>query len=375
MYLMWLLPHPDTPVPTWVHLKGVWARVDGLPAGVPAVVILATLAMLLLAGLHFVLLVWNIRQYRAEVNQESLIALHGSPGEIQLMAVPLTLAMTVNVCFVLGALLVPGLWANVEYLFPWALAAFAAIGWHALRLYGRYLTRFLLQGGYQSNEHNHLSGLIASFTCSMLSVGFAAPAAMSHVQLVSALAATASILFLVLSVAIALLVIVGGVSAMMTHGLQAKSAPSLWMLIPILTLLGIEWVRIQHGLGHHFSSPKDPGVVFYKMTSIFTLQLVVMALGFRVMQLNGYLRLHLGGAGRDPVSFGLICPGVALFVMGMFWWHLAWVQTGVVVKYGAAYWIGIGLLACVQAFTLLALLKLSRKLLFGKGAQIAGANA
>lgn len=77
MYLMWLLPHPDTPVPTWVHLKGVWARVDGLPAGVPAVVILATLAMLLLAGLHFVLLVWNIRQYRAEVNQESLIALHG----------------------------------------------------------------------------------------------------------------------------------------------------------------------------------------------------------------------------------------------------------------------------------------------------------
>lgn len=64
-----------------------------------------------------------------------------------------------------------------------------------------------------------------------------------------------------------------------------------------------------------------------------------------------------------------------MFVMGMFWWHLAWVQTGMVVKYGTAYWIGIGLLACVQALTLLALLKLSRKLLFGKGAQIAGANA
>lgn len=150
MYLMWLLPHPDTPMPTWMHLKGVWTQVDGLPAGVPAVVILATLAMLLLAGLHFVLLVWNIRQYRAEINQESLIALHGSPGEMQLMAVPLTLAMTVNVCFVLGALFVPGLWANVEYLFPLALAAFAAIGWHTLRLYGRYLTRFLVQGGIKA---------------------------------------------------------------------------------------------------------------------------------------------------------------------------------------------------------------------------------
>ncbi|MDD2609858.1 MAG: hypothetical protein PHX60_09225 [Giesbergeria sp.] len=362
-------------MPTWIHLQGVWTQAEALPAGVPTVVMLATLATLLLAALHFVLLAWNIRQYSADANQQILAALRESSGEIQLMAVPLTLAMTVNVCFILGALFVPGLWAYVEYLFPGALVAFVVIGWHALRIYGRYLARFLVQGGYQASEHNHLSGLIAAFTFSMLSVGFAAPAAMSHIQVVSALAATASIFFFVVTVVITLIVLVSGVSAMMTHGLQAKAAPSLWMLVPILTLLGIEWIRIQHGLAHHFTSPQDSGDIFYKITAIFTLQLAVMGMGFKVMQLTGYLRSHLGNSGRDPLSFGLICPGVALFVMGMFWWHLAWVQTGVIVKYETAYWIGIGLLACVQVVTLLALLKLSRKLLMGQGVQIAGANA
>ena len=375
MYRMWLLPHPDSPMPTWEHLQGALAGEVAVPDVVRVIAFIATGAVILLALLHFVLLWWNIRAHRSAAGQRDLSSLRASPGEVQLMAVPLTLAMTVNVGFVLGALFVPGLWSMVEYLFPFALLAFVAIGWHALQIYGRYLSRFLVDGGYRDTEHNHLSPLLAVFTFAMLSVGFAAPAAMSHVKLVSALAATVSILFFVLAVIVAVIVLVGGAAAMMTHGLQPRATPSIWMLVPILTLLGIEWVRLRHGLIHHFASPQDGGELFYMLTALFMLQVGVMLIGYRVMQLNGYLRLHLSGEGRDPVSFGLICPGVALFVMGMFWWHLAWVETGLVDKYGAAYWTGIGLLAMVQVATLLALLRLAWKLFIGQKPRIASIDA
>ncbi|WP_417228283.1 TsoY family (seleno)protein [Amphritea sp.] len=371
MYLMWLVPHQGFPMPTWQHLDALLAGDTSLPAGVRSVAIVATLLMLLLALLHFTLLIWNIREYRAARTTDAYQRLLDSPSEVQLMTQPLTFAMTVNVCFALGALCVPDLWAIVEYLFPIALLAFAAIGVWSLKLYGRYLSRMLVNGGYRQEEHNHLSPLMAVFTFSMLSVGFAAPAAMSHSVLVAALAATLSILFLVIAVVSGVLILISGLQAMLQYGLQTQATPSIWMLIPIMTLLGIEWVRVQHGLSHHFAAPVEQGKLFVVLTAIFMLQLGVMLLGYRVMQLNGYLTAHLLGGQRHPVSFGLICPGVALFVMGMFWWHLVWVQGGIVTAFGVVYWLGIAVLAVVQFLTLAALLRLSHRLLRHKSIQIA----
>jgi len=366
MYLMWIVPHAGSPMPTWEHLQAAWLAG---PASNPdssilrLVLLIAVPGVALLALLHFLLLAWNIREYRSADAQVALAALRRSPAEVQLMAIPLTLAMTVNVCFALGALFVPGLWDWVEYLFPLALLAFVAIAWHALRLYGRYLGRMLVEGGYRSEEHNHLSPLMAVFAFAMLSVGFAAPAAMSHIKLVSVLAATLSILFLVLALLVALVVLVTGIAAMMSHGLQPQATPSLWMLIPILTLLAIEWLRLQHGLSHHFSGGAGSGTLFVTLTAVFMLQMSVLLLGLRVMYLNGYLRRHLGGQEASPISFGLICPGVALFVMGMFWWHLVWVDSTLIQPFSTAYWTGIAVLAVIQLATLAALLRLTWNLL------------
>lgn len=371
MYLMWLVPHKGFAMPTWQHLAAVLGGSISLPEGVRPVALLASLLMLLLALLHFVLLGWNFREQKLARHTDAYTRLLNSPAEVQLMTQPLTLAMTVNVCFALGALWVPGLWSVVEYLFPLALLAFALIGLWALRLYGRYLSRMLVQGGYRSEEQNHLSPLIAVFTFAMLSVGFAAPAAISHSPLVSALAATLSILFLVLSVVTGVLVLISGLQAMLQHGLQPQATPSIWMLVPILTLLGIEWVRMQHGLSHHFEAPVEQGRLFVVLTAIFMFQIGVILLGYRVMRLNGYLRAHLQGEARNPVSFGLICPGVALFVMGMFWWHLVWVGSGLVAPFGAVYWLGVALLAVVQFLTLAALLRLGSRLLHHRPVLIA----
>lgn len=363
MYLMWLVPHQGFAMPTWQHLAAVMQGDLALPAGVRIIALLASALMLLLALLHFVLLWWNFREQRAARHTPAYSRLLESPAQVQLMTQPLTLAMTVNVCFALGALWVPGLWSAVEYLFPLALVAFALIGVWSLQLYGRYLSRMLVRGGYRSEEQNHLSPLIAVFTFAMLSVGFAAPAAISHTTLVAALAGTLSILFLVLAVVTGVLVLISGLQAMLQHGLQQQATPSIWMLVPIMTLLGIEWVRMQHGLSHLFAAPVAQGRLFVVLTAIFMLQIGVILLGYRVMQLNGYLRAHLQGTQRNPVSFGLICPGVALFVMGMFWWHLVWVQGGIVTPFGAVYWLGVAALAVVQFLTLAALLRLGSHLL------------
>ncbi len=371
MYLMWMVPHAGFPMPTWQHLLAALQGTVELPAGVRPLAMLAVTAMLLLALLHFTLVIWNLREQSAAKKTERYADWLNSPNEVQLMTQPLTLAMTVNVCFALGAVLVPNLWSVVEYLFPLALLSFALLGVWALRIYGRYLSRMLVKGGYRSDEHNHLSPLIAVFTFSMLSVGFSAPAAMSHISAIAMLAGTLSILFLMVALITGLLVLISGLQAMMQHGLQPQATPSVWMLVPIMTLLGIEWVRMQHGLSHHFAAPIVQSKLFIMLTSIFMLQLGIMLLGYRVMQLNGYLKENFTGKQRNPISFGLICPGVAIFVMGMFWWHLVWVQGGIVTEFSPVYWAVIALLATIQLLTLTALLRLSSRLLRHKPVVIA----
>ena len=371
MYLMWMVPHAGFPMPTWQHLLAALQGTVELPAGVRPLAMLAVTAMLLLALLHFTLVIWNLREQSAAKKTKRYADWLNSPNEVQLMTQPLTLAMTVNVCFALGAVLVPNLWSVVEYLFPLALLSFALLGVWALRIYGRYLSRMLVKGGYRSDEHNHLSPLIAVFTFSMLSVGFSAPAAMSHISAIAMLAGTLSILFLMVALITGLLVLISGLQAMMQHGLQPQATPSVWMLVPIMTLLGIEWVRMQHGLSHHFAAPIVQSKLFIMLTSIFMLQLGIMLLGYRVMQLNGYLKENFTGKQRNPISFGLICPGVAIFVMGMFWWHLVWVQGGIVTEFSPVYWAVIALLATIQLLTLTALLRLSSRLLRHKPVVIA----
>jgi hypothetical protein len=92
-------------------------------------------------------LLWNLRAYRAFRATEAYAKLRTSNGESALLAMPLALAMSVNVGFILGLVFVPGLWGVVEYLFPFAMVAFGLIGWLALTQIGRFLGRILSQGG------------------------------------------------------------------------------------------------------------------------------------------------------------------------------------------------------------------------------------
>jgi hypothetical protein len=73
------------------------------------------------AYLNVKLLVFNLRKFAAFRRSDAYEAFAKSNAGSQVLAMPLALAMSVNVGFILGLTFVPGLWSIVEYMFPAAL--------------------------------------------------------------------------------------------------------------------------------------------------------------------------------------------------------------------------------------------------------------
>jgi hypothetical protein len=360
IYLMFLVPHPDTPMVTFNHL---WPIVtDGHPVK-GALTGMAMLAIAFFSLLHLRLLVWNLVEFARFRRTEAYQTLRSSNNEATLMAIPLTLAMSINVMFVNGAVFVPGLWSYVEYLFPFAVLAFVAVGVFALHLYARYFTRVISSGDFNVEENNNLAQMIAVFAFAMISVGLAAPGAMSHNLGVSAVGIFGSVFFGTIAIVMGMLKFVIGFKSMLRQGIAPAASPSLWIVIPILTLLGIAALRVSHGLAHGFDQPISQAWMFVMLSSLLSLQLMFGLLGYTVMKRIGYFRDYLHGDQRHPGSYALICPGVALFVFGMFFVHVGLVKNGLIAPFSIAHFVAIVPLVLLQVKTLSTLFHLNGRLL------------
>jgi hypothetical protein len=360
IYLMFLVPHPDTPMVTFNHL---WPIVtDGHPVK-GALTGTAMLAIAFFSLLHLRLLVWNLVEFARFRRTEAYQTLRSSNNEATLMAIPLTLAMSINVMFVNGAVFVPGLWSYVEYLFPFAVLAFVAVGVFALHLYARYFTRVISSGDFNVEENNNLAQMIAVFAFAMISVGLAAPGAMSHNLGVSAVGIFGSVFFGTIAIVMGMLKFVIGFKSMLRQGIAPAASPSLWIVIPILTLLGIAALRVSHGLAHGFDQPISQAWMFVMLSSLLSLQLMFGLLGYTVMKRIGYFRDYLHGDQRHPGSYALICPGVALFVFGMFFVHVGLVKNGLIAPFSIAHFVAIVPLVLLQVKTLSTLFHLNGRLL------------
>ncbi|MBB4287633.1 TsoY family (seleno)protein [Roseospira goensis] len=362
IYLMFLLPHPGTPIPTFGAVAGALARADA----VSALVAVALAGILWFAGRHYRLMVWNLRACVATRRAHGTCAPGGS-AEVTMMAGPLAGAMSINVMFILGALFVPGLWSVVEWLFPAALAGFAAMGWLALRILTRYLTRLLTEGGYRGPETAGFGQLIATFALVMVAVGFAAPAAMSHTPLTVALGFLGSVFFLSAAGILGLAWLVMGLRDVKEHGIAPEAAPSLWIVIPVLTVSGIALVRLSHGMPVLWPEAVGHGAWLPLMAVILSVQILFGLLGWAVMTRLDYFRQYLGGARLSAGSYALICPGVAMMVFGMFFLHLGLVKGGLVEKYSLLHLALMVPLAYLQVRTIWTTVRLDR-LHFGRRA-------
>jgi len=357
MYLMFLIPHPKTPMATYDQVMPTLMQGDWLSF----VTAFSLVFIIAFAYFHFKLLIWNIKEYKAFKETEAFSALKNSNAEVTLMTMPLTFAMTINVCFVLGAVFVPGLWSIVEYLFPGAIIGFIITGYYAIKIFMDYFSRLITTGDFDFTKNNNLSQIISIFAFSMVAVGFAAPGAMSHNITINAIGIFGAIFFASISVLLVTIKLILGFKNMFEHGIGSEASPSLWIMIPILTLLGITFIRISFGLDHHFNQSLANASLFTLTSLVLALQLIFGMLGFSVMKRIGYFEEFVHGEKKSAVSFALICPGVAFFVFGMFFINLGLTLNGVVIKYSIAYFLLMLPFMFIQYKTIVYFFKLKNK--------------
>lgn len=353
MYLMFWVPHEGRPVPVF---EDIMTYFSGATILGQAMVVVAMAGIAAMAVLHFSLLIWNLRHLAHFKATEAYVTLHSTNAETQMKAVPLTLAMTINVGFILGLVFVPQLWSIVEYLFPMAIIAFLAVGVFAFRLLGRFFGRILSGGGFDPKANNSFAQLLPAFALSMVAVGLAAPAAMSQTPWVVGVSLTMSTFFLVAAVLITVVALTMAILPMVQHGTAPEAAPTLMVVVPIMTVLGIAMMRMDHGLHTTFDVHGGAGETLVFLTRVLSVQVLFGLLGLLVLRRQDYYNVFLSEGGkRSAGSYALICPGVALSVMLHFWVNKGLVAAGLIAKFGFAFWL-VTAPALILQFAMIALL-------------------
>ena len=357
MYLMFLVPHPNTPMATFDFILLAILKADWLSF----ISLFSLIFIVVFSFFHFKLLIWNTKQFNLYKKTKAYQELINSNSQITLMTIPLTYTMSINVCFILGAVFIPNLWSIVEYLFPFALLGFIINGFFALKIFFEFFSKILINGKFESSKNNNFSSMISIFALSMIAVGSAAPAAMSHNILVNSIAIFFAIFFSCLAILFMLIKLIIGFKNILEHGISLETAPSIWIIIPILTLLGITFVRLSFGLEHNYSTPLNKSSLFIFTSGVLSIQIVFGILGYLVMNKMGYFKKYIESNEKSPISFSLICPGVAFFVFGMFFINFGLAYNSIVSKYSIAYFICMFPFIYIQIKTILYFFKLNKK--------------
>lgn len=335
MWLMHWLPHPGRAVPTFEDIAAAFAAGDPLTQGM---ILLAAAAIAVLVTLNLRLLVWNLRALAAWKRTEAYAKFSKSNAQSQLMALPLALAMSINGLFIAGLVFVPGLWSVIEYLFPLAALAFLAVAWLSFRIYGAFLGRVLTEGGFSCAANNSFGQMLPAFAFAMIGVGLAAPAALSANATMVGISLVLSSFFLIAALVIGTLGLILGFRSMMENGVAPETAPTLMIVMPLATILGILMLRQGHGLNAALGAPTDAAGTFMMLTRLVALQVLFAVFGLFILIRQGYARTWLFGQKTSAGSYALVCPGVAFAVLVQFWINKGLVDIGLVAKFDTAYW-------------------------------------
>ncbi|SPF79680.1 TsoY family (seleno)protein [Pseudoprimorskyibacter insulae] len=357
MFLMFWVPHPGRPVPIFEDVAAAFATGG---TALQAAIIIAYIGIAVFAVLNVKSLLWNLSALSAFKKTESYQKLRNSNAESTLMAQPLALAMTVNAMFIVGLVFVPGLWTVVEYLFPLAMIAFAAIAWLAFSILADFLGRVLSKGGlFDVTAHNSFAQLLPAFAISMIAVGFSAPAAMSHSPATVGVSLIASTLLGVAAIIYTLLASATAFTSMLQHGTAREAAPTLMIIVPIVTVLGIMLLRQNHGLHTTFEAHGTDADTMILLARLLAIQVTFLGLGLLVLRRQNYFADFVTGIKTSPGSYALVCPAVALSVMIHFFVNKGMVATGMIDKFGTAYWAVTALALISQAIAILLVLRLN----------------
>ena len=311
IWLLFMTAHPGLPVPTFESLQAHaaasdvgWFVVRALQAGIG-----------IMALLHIWLVVWMLKGLAAFKKSPRFTDFWQSHMGLQWMVRPLVLAMLVNVLFIVGLVFVPGLWDLREMLFPGALLAFFLIAVDAVLLWMDHLSE--LYQVQTDNAGTGLAGMFPAFTFGMLSVGFSASAAMSHHKVTAGIGFAGAMILMVFALFIASAHFVMQFPQMMRDGVKPAASGTLWMAIPISTILGIAAFRLLMSAQHVWGASVGDVLPAAVLLLFLSVQVFFYLLGRAVMNRNHGWH-YLVTEQPQAASFSLICPGVGLFVLGMF---------------------------------------------------------
>jgi hypothetical protein len=360
-FFMWLMHwtrHPGRSVPVFEDIVAAFSA-----GGVASrtMIVLAVAGIAYYAFLNLKYLFWNLARFGLWKRTPAYAQLSSTNAETQILAMPLALAMSVNVCFILGMVFVPGLWTVVEYLFPVAILAFLAIGVLAFRMFGRFLGRILTSGGFSCASNNSFAQALPAFALAMIGVGLAAPAGLSSTPLVAGIGLVLSTFFLIASVLIAGIALVLGLRSLAENGANIETAPTLSVFIPLLTIIGILSLRQNHGLDEHFGLASGGAERLMMLSQYLSAQLLFALLTGLVLCRLGYVDRFINGRDASAGSYALVCPGVALAVMIHFWLNRGLVDAGLIDKFSVAYWTISALAVAIQFMTIWLVFNLNRK--------------
>lgn len=359
MYLMFWVPHKGRPVPVFEDIASAFSSGS---AAMQVAIVVAMVGIAAMAFLNIKSLVWNFAAFSAFRKTEGYHALRESNGETTLLAAPLASAMTINVGFIIGLVFVPGLWGIVEYLFPMALLAFLGLGIWAFALIGDFLGRVLTKGGvFDMTAHNSFAQLLPAFAIAMVGVGLAAPSAMSGNTVTVGISLVLSTVFGVTAIIYTLVAAITGFNSMLHHGTAKEAGPTLMVIVPIVTVLGILFMRQNHGLHVAFDVHSTPGETLIFLSRLLAIEVLFLALGLLVLKRQGYWRDFISGNKASAGSYALICPGVAFAVMMHFFVNKGLVGAGVIDKFGVAFWVLTAVAIAAQFSMIWLVLRLNRK--------------
>ena len=360
-FFMWLMHwtrHPGRSVPVFEDIVATFSEGGAVSR---AMIVLAVAGIAYYAFLNFKYLFWNLAHFGLWKRTPAYAQLSSTNAETQMLAMPLALAMSVNVCFILGMVFVPGLWGVVEYLFPVAILIFLAIGVLAFRMLGKFLGRVLTSGGFSCAANNSFAQALPAFALAMIGVGLAAPAGLSATPLVAGMGLVLSTFFLIASVLIAGIALVLGLRSLAENGANIETAPTLSVFIPLLTIIGILSLRQNHGLDTHFGLASGSADRLMMLSQYLSAQLLFALLTGLVLYRLGYLPRFVTGGEVSAGSYALVCPGVGLAVMIYFWLNRGLVDTGLIDKFSFGYWVISAVALGIQFLTAWLVSVLNRK--------------
>jgi hypothetical protein len=221
----------------------------------------------------------------------------------------------------------------------------------------------LVHGHFDCEKNNSLAQMLSVFSLSMVGVGFSSAAAMSHVKTTAAIGYIGATFFFAAVIIFGVIKLILGFRAMMDHGVHQETTPTLWIVIPILTILGIGLFRMTKGLEHNFDAHVDPASIFALLTSLLSVQAVFGLIGYAIMKKVGYFERFVSGPEKSPGSLALICPGIAAVVMSHFFINWGLVGVDIVGKFSIAYFLIYVPVVWLQIKTFLVLFRLTSKLL------------